>query len=84
MGASVGAAFATVLFLLLLFSAAGCTAQTEVQKKFGADADYFIGLKLLQEDNEKGFEFEGKHYSMYEGTQLQRGIEREIRKQKVL
>ena len=41
------------LALLLLFSAAGCTAQTEVQKKFGADADYFIGLKLLQEDNEK-------------------------------
>lgn len=39
-------------------------------------------LKKIQEDNEKGFEFEGKHYTNYEGTQLQRRIETEIRKQK--
>ena len=39
-------------------------------------------LKKILEDNKKGFEFEGKHYSLYEGTQLQRRIETEIRKQK--
>ena len=39
-------------------------------------------LKEIQEKNEKGFEFEGKHYSNYEGTQLQRKIETEIRKAK--
>lgn len=39
-------------------------------------------LKKIQNDNEKGFEYEGKHYTMYEGTQLQRRIELEIRKQK--
>lgn len=39
-------------------------------------------LKEIQEKNEKGFEFEGKHYSNYEGTQLQRKIETAIRKQK--
>lgn len=39
-------------------------------------------LQKILEDNDKGFEFEGKHYTMYEGTQLQRQIEREIRKQK--
>ena len=39
-------------------------------------------LKKIQEDNEKGFMYEGKHYTMYEGTQLQRRIELEIRKQK--
>lgn len=41
--------------------------------------------KELQEiinKNNKGFEFEGKHYSMYEGQQLQRRLETEIRKQK--
>lgn len=41
--------------------------------------------KQLQEINKKnkdGFELDGKHYSMYEGTQLQRLLEREIRKQK--
>lgn len=39
----------------------------------------------LDEDKKKnldGFEFEGKHYTNYEGTQLQRRIETEIRKQK--
>lgn len=39
-------------------------------------------LKKIQEDNEKGFNFDGKHYTNYEGTQLQRRIELEIRKQK--
>ncbi len=39
----------------------------------------------LDEDKEKniqGFEFEGKHYTNYEGTQLQRNLERAIREQK--
>ena len=39
-------------------------------------------LQQIKERNEKGFDFEGKHYTMYEGTQLQRRIETEIRKQK--
>ena len=39
-------------------------------------------LKQIIDDNEKGFEYEGQHYTMYEGTQLQRKIELEIRKQK--
>ena len=39
-------------------------------------------LKKIQEDNEKGFEYEGKHYTLYEGTQLQRRIELEVRKEK--
>ena len=41
--------------------------------------------KQLQEiinRNNKGFEFDGKHYTMYEGTQLQRNLERAIREQK--
>lgn len=41
--------------------------------------------KQLQEiigRNNKGFEYEGKHYTMYEGTQLQRNLERRIREQK--
>lgn len=39
-------------------------------------------LKQIKQRNEKGFDFEGKHYTMYEGTQLQRRLETEIRKQK--
>lgn len=39
-------------------------------------------LENMQKDNIEGFNFDGKHYSMYEGTQLQRMIEKEIRKQK--
>lgn len=39
-------------------------------------------LKQIIDDNNKGFEFEGKHYTNYEGTQLQRRLEREVRKQK--
>lgn len=41
-------------------------------------------LKKIKEDNDEGFEFEGKHYTLYEGTQLQRQIETEIRRQKDL
>ena len=39
-------------------------------------------LKEIIDSNNKGFEFEGKHFSNYEGTQLQRSIERFIREQK--
>lgn len=39
-------------------------------------------LKKIIDDNNKGFEFEGKHYSNYAGTQLQRMLERKIREQK--
>ena len=43
--------------------------------------------KQLEEDrknNEKGFEYEGKHYTLYEGKQLQRKIELAVRQQKDL
>lgn len=39
-------------------------------------------LKQIIEDNNKGFELDGKHYTNYEGTQLQRQLERKIREQK--
>ena len=39
-------------------------------------------LDKIKERNEKGFEFEGKHLTMYEGAQLQRRLETEIRRQK--
>lgn len=39
-------------------------------------------LQEIIDKNNKGFEFEGKHFSNYEGTQLQRSIERAIREQK--
>ena len=39
-------------------------------------------LNDIRESNLSGFEFEGKHYTNYEGTQLQRRIETAIRKQK--
>ena len=39
-------------------------------------------LQEINERNEKGFEFDGKHYTMYEGTQLQRRIESAIREAK--
>lgn len=41
-------------------------------------------LNEINSDNEKGFTYEGKKYTMYEGAQLQRQIETEIRKQKDL
>ena len=43
--------------------------------------------KQLEEDrknSEKGFEYEGKHYTLYEGEQLQRKIELAVRQQKDL
>lgn len=39
-------------------------------------------LQNIIESNNKGFELDGKHYTTYEGTQLQRRLETEIRRQK--
>lgn len=39
-------------------------------------------LKQIIEDNKKGFELDGKHYTKYQGTQMQRSLERAIREQK--
>lgn len=39
-------------------------------------------LEKFREDNEKGVTYDGKHYTGYEATQLQRKLERAIRKQK--
>lgn len=39
-------------------------------------------LKGIIDDNKKGFELDGKHYTNYEGTQMQRALERKIREQK--
>ena len=39
-------------------------------------------LQNIRESNLSGFDFEGKHYTNYEGAQLQRRIETAIRKQK--
>lgn len=39
-------------------------------------------LQKIIDNNNKGFELDGKHYTNYEGTQLQRQLETEIRKQK--
>lgn len=39
-------------------------------------------LEADKEENEKGFDFEDNHYTMYEGTQLQRQIETKIRQYK--
>lgn len=36
-------------------------------------------LQEIKEKNEQGFEYEGKHYTMYEGSQYQRRIETKIR-----
>ena len=41
-------------------------------------------LQKIIDDNNKGFELDGEHYTNYEGTQLQRKLETEIRKQKDL
>ena len=50
----------------------------------GVDEPQYSNEQLQQiiDKNNKGFEFEGQHYTMYEGTQLQRQIETEIRRQK--
>ncbi|WP_050697607.1 phage minor capsid protein [Anaeromassilibacillus senegalensis] len=39
-------------------------------------------LRQFREDNEKGITYQGKHYTGYEATQMQRKIERSIRAQK--
>lgn len=39
-------------------------------------------LQEINDTNEMGFEFEGEHYTNYEGTQMQRALERSIREQK--
>ena len=39
-------------------------------------------LQEIIDNNNKGFEYEGKHYTNYEGEQLQRNLERRIREQK--
>ena len=45
--------FAILIIFLAGVSSISCSTKTEGQKRFGADADYFIGLKLLSEGNEK-------------------------------
>ena len=42
-----------VLLILISLSTAGCTAQTEAQKLLGIDSEYFAGLRMLSEGNEK-------------------------------
>ena len=39
-------------------------------------------LQAIIDKNNEGFELDGKHYTNYEGTQMQRQLETEIRKQK--
>lgn len=39
-------------------------------------------LQEIKNKNNQGFTFDGKHYTMYQGTQLQRMLERRIREQK--
>ena len=39
-------------------------------------------LEKFREENEKGIDYEGKHYTLYEATQRQRSLERGIRKRK--
>ena len=39
-------------------------------------------LQKIIDNNNKGFELDGEHYTNYEGTQMQRKLETEIRKQK--
>lgn len=39
-------------------------------------------LQEIIDNNDKGFDLDEKHYSNYEGTQLQRNLERKIREQK--
>lgn len=39
-------------------------------------------LRQIIDDNNKGIEIDGKHYTNYEATQLQRKLERKIREQK--
>jgi hypothetical protein len=45
--------FAISLFLIFLISPLSCSIKTKEQKAFGYDAEYFIGLQLLNEGNTK-------------------------------
>ena len=45
--------FAISFFLLFLISPLSCSIKTKEQKAFGYDAEYFIGLQLLNEGNTK-------------------------------
>ena len=38
-------------------------------------------LQQIRDRNNEGFELDGKHYTMYQGTQMQRLIERKVREQ---
>lgn len=39
-------------------------------------------LDKIKKENHDGFTYQGKHYTLYEGTQLQRRIETQVRQQK--
>lgn len=39
-------------------------------------------LKQINERNKEGFDFDNKHYTLYEGTQMQRQLEQRIRDEK--
>jgi hypothetical protein len=39
-------------------------------------------LEEIKKRNQDGFEMDGKHYTLYQGSQMQRALEREVRKQK--
>ena len=50
----------------------------------GVDSSQYTSeeLEKFRKDNEKGVDYEGRHYTMYQATQHQRKLERAIRKQK--
>lgn len=45
--------FTVLLLSLTLISSISCSAKTPGQQKFGVDADYFMGLQMLKDGNEK-------------------------------
>lgn len=51
---------------------------------FGLNAPQYTAqeLRKFREDNKKGISYEGRHYTLYEATQMQRKVERAIRRQK--
>jgi hypothetical protein len=55
---------------------------TAFQIVLGVDEPRYTQEELdkINSENEKGFDFEGKHYTLYEGSQLQRRLELEIRR----
>lgn len=42
-----------IIFLMFLIFPASCSIKTEEQKKFGVDAEYFVALQLLNNNDEK-------------------------------